>query len=87
VILCVHTYALQVIQSVELGTQTAVYTQELLVHDRCQRQCAERVHACFIDRLGVLVFTLELECEVISQMPALVVSAEKPKRVGVPDLQ
>jgi hypothetical protein len=43
-----RTYALQIIQSVELGAQTTVYTQELLVHDRSQRQCAERVHACFI---------------------------------------
>jgi hypothetical protein len=72
---------------VELRAQTAVYAQELLVHDRCQRQCAERVHACFIDLLGVLVFTLELKCEVVGQMPALVVSAEEPKRVGVPDFQ
>jgi hypothetical protein len=83
----VLTYALQVIESVELGAQTAVYAEELLVHDRSQRQRAERVHACFVDGLGVLVLALELEGEVISQMPALVVSAEEPERIRVPDLQ
>ena len=31
--------------------------EELLVHDGCQRQGAERVHACFIDALGVLFLT------------------------------
>jgi hypothetical protein len=82
----VRTYTLQVVQSVELRAQTAVYAQELLVHDRSQRQCAERVHACFVDCLRVLVFALELECEVIGQMPAFVVSTEQPERVGVPDL-
>jgi hypothetical protein len=71
----------------QLGAQTAMYTQELLVHDRGQRQCAKRVHAGFVDCLGVLVLALELECEVISQMSAFVVSAEQPERVGVPDLQ
>jgi hypothetical protein len=82
-----RTYALQIIQGVELWTQTTVYTQELLVHDRSQRQCAERVHACFIYCLRVLVLALELECEVISQMSAFVVSTEQPERVWVPDLQ
>jgi hypothetical protein len=81
------TYAFQVIQGVELGAQTAVYAQELLVHDRSQRQCAERVHAGLVDGLGVLVLAFELECEVISQMSAFVVSAEQPKRVRVPNLQ
>jgi hypothetical protein len=83
----VPTYAFQVIQSVKLGAQTAVYAQELLVHDCSQGQCAERVHACFVDGLGVLVLALELECEVISQMSAFVVSAEQPERVRVPNLQ
>jgi hypothetical protein len=81
------TYALQVVQSVELGAQTAVYAQELLVHNGRQGQCAERVHACLINGFRVLVLALELECEVVGQMPALVVSAEQPERVGVPDLQ
>jgi hypothetical protein len=35
------TYALQVIQCMELGAQAAVYAQELLVHNCSQGQCAE----------------------------------------------
>lgn len=81
------TYAFQVVKSVELRAQTTVYTQELLVHDCGQGQRAERVHACFVYGLGVLVFALELEGEVVGQMAALVVSSKKPERVGVPDLQ
>jgi hypothetical protein len=81
------TYTLQIVQSVELGAQAAVYAQKLLVHDRSQRQCAERVHACFVDGFRVLVLALELECKVVGQMPALVVSAEQPECVWVPDLQ
>jgi hypothetical protein len=81
------TYALKVIQGVELRAQTAMYTQELLVHDRGQRQSAEGVHAGFVDGLGILVLAFELECEVISQMSAFVVAAEQPERVRVPDLQ
>jgi hypothetical protein len=86
-IVLANTYALQVVQSVELGAQSTVYAQELLVHDSRQRQCAERVHACFVDGLGVLVLALELECEVVGQMSALVVSTEQPERVRVPDLE
>jgi hypothetical protein len=70
------TYALQVVQCVQLRAQSTVYTQELLVHDSSEGQCAERVHASFVDGLGVLVLALELECEVIGQMPALMVSAK-----------
>jgi hypothetical protein len=83
----IATYALQIIQSVEFGAQTAVYAQELLVHDCGQRQCAERVHASLVYGFRVLVLALKLECEVISQMPAFVVSAKQPERVGVPDLE
>lgn len=83
----IATYALQVVQSVELRTQATMYTQELLVHDSRQGQGAERVHACFIHGFRVLVLALELECEVVSQVSALVVAAQQPERVGVPDLQ
>lgn len=34
-------------------------TEELLVHDSRQREGAERVHACFVDALGVLSFTYQ----------------------------
>jgi DNA recombination-dependent growth factor C len=64
-----------------------VNTQKLLVHNSGQGKGAESVHASLVDGLGVLVLALELESEVISQMTALVVSAEQPERVGVPDLQ
>jgi len=55
-----------------------VNTQELLVHDRSQRECAKRLHARFVDLLGILVLAFELEREVVGQMPALVISPEKP---------
>jgi DNA recombination-dependent growth factor C len=83
----VCTYALQIIQSVQLRAQSTVDTQKLLVHNRSQRKGAESVHASFVDSLGVLVLALELESEVISQMTALVISAEQPERVGIPDFQ
>jgi beta-lactam-binding protein with PASTA domain len=81
------TYTLQIIQRVELGAQATVYTQKLLVHDCCQRQCTERVHAGLIHGLRVLVLALKLECEVISQVPAFVVSAQQPERIRVPDFE
>jgi hypothetical protein len=81
------TYALQVVQSVQLRAQSTVNTQKLLVHNSGQGKGAERVHASLVDGLGVLVLALELESKVISQMAALVVSAEQPECVGVPDLQ
>lgn len=64
-----------------------MYAQELLVHDSSEREGAERVHARFIDPVGVLVLALQLECEVIREMSALVISSEQEERIGVPDLQ
>jgi hypothetical protein len=55
-----------------------VNTQELLVHDRGQRESAEGLHACLVDLLRILMLALELEREVVGQMPALVISSEKP---------
>ena len=81
------TYALQIIECVKLGAKPSVYAQELLVHDGSEGQRTEGVHAGFIDGLGVLVLTLQLEGEVISQMTTFVVSSEQPKRIGVPNLQ
>ena len=71
----------------QLRAESTVDTQKLLIHDRGQRKGAESVHAGFVYSLGVLVLALELEGEVIRQMAAFVVSAEQPKRVGIPDLQ
>lgn len=70
------TYALQVVQGVKLRAQSTVYAKELLVHDCSQRQCAERVHACLVYRLGVLVLAFELEGKVVGQMAALVVTSK-----------
>ena len=81
------TYALQILECVELRAQSTVYTQELLVHDSGKRKRAEGVHAGFVDSLRVLVLTFELECEVVGQMATFVVTAKQPECVGVPDLQ
>ena len=81
------TYALQIIECVKLGAKPTVYAQELLVHDSGEGQRTEGVHAGFIDGLGVLVLAFELECEVVGQMATFVVTAQQPKRVGIPDLE
>lgn len=81
------SYALQVLQRVELGAQTAMYTQELLVHNRSERQCAERLHTGFVNGLAILVLALQLKGEVVSQMSTLMISSKQPERVWIPDLQ
>jgi hypothetical protein len=81
------TYALQVLECVELRAQSSVYTQELLVHDGGKGERAERVHAGFVNSLRVLVLALKLECEVVRKMATFVVTTEQPQRVGIPDLQ
>lgn len=83
----VATYALQVLECVELRAQSSVYTQELLVHDSGEGKRAESVHAGFVDSLGVLVLAFELEGEVVGQMATFVVTTKQPKCVGIPDLQ
>jgi hypothetical protein len=40
---------------VELGRETAVNTQELLVHDSGEGEVAEGVHAGVVDCFGVFV--------------------------------
>lgn len=62
-------------------------TEELLVHDRRERQGAERLHAGIVDLFRILVFTLQLEGEIVRQMAALMVSAQQPKGLWVPNLQ
>lgn len=81
------THALDVLESVQLRTQTTVNAQKLLVHDGGQRQRAERLHALVIDGFRVLVLALQLEREIIGQVATLVVAAQEPKGVRVPDLQ
>ena len=71
----------------KLRAQTAVYAEELLVHDRSKGESAERIHARLVYSLRVFMLAFELEGEVVGQMPALVVSAKQPERIGIPDLQ
>ena len=42
-----------IIQAVELWTETSVNTQELFVHQRRQGKTIESIHAGFVDVLGV----------------------------------
>jgi hypothetical protein len=64
-----------------------VDAEKLLVHDGSQRQAAEGFHASLVHLFGILVLALELEGEIVGQMPAFVVAAEQPERVWMPDLQ
>lgn len=81
------TYALEIFQSMQFWAQTSMNAQELFVHYCSKRERTKRLHASFINVLRVFVLALELECEVVGQMSAFVVSAKKPERVRVPDLQ
>lgn len=64
-----------------------MYTQELFVHDRRQRQRAERLNAGLVDTLAVFMLAFQLEGKVVREMSAFMVASEQPKRVRVPDLQ
>jgi hypothetical protein len=76
-----------VIEGDQLGRQSAVYTEELFVHDCSKRQGAERPEARLVDALGVLVLTFKLECEVVGQTAALVVPTKEEERVWVPNFE
>lgn len=69
------TYGLDILEGMQLRAETTVDTQELLVHDRRQRQRAERFDARLVDPLAILVLALQLESEVVRQMATLVVTA------------
>ena len=62
-------------------------TQKLLVHDSGKRKCAERLHTSIIYSVGVLVLALQLEGEVIGQMPAFMVASKQEQCVWVPNLE
>ncbi len=51
------TYALNIIQRVEFWRKPTMDAEELLVHDRSEGQCAERVHAGIIQAFGILSLT------------------------------
>lgn len=78
---------LEVVKRLQLWAQPSVNAQELLVHDRRQRQSAKALHARVVDPLRVLVLALELEGEVVGEMAAFVVASEEEEGVGVPDLE
>lgn len=50
--------------------------EELLVHDGSEGKGTKGLGASLVDSLGILVLALDLEGEVISQMTALVITAE-----------
>lgn len=62
-------------------------TEELLIHDRRQRQGAKRFNACLVNALAVFVLALELKGEVVRQVPTFVITPQEPKRIRIPDLQ
>ena len=71
----------------QLGAETTVNTQELLVHNSSKGKSAEGLHAGLVNGLGVFVLALKLEGEVVGQMATLVVTTHEPEGVGVPDLE
>lgn len=71
----------------QLWTKSTVDAQKLLVHDGCKGKRTERVHARFVDRLGILVLAFELEREIVRQVSTLMVSPEEPQGVWVPYLE
>jgi len=60
----------------QLWTKSTMDAQKLLVHNGCKGKSAERVHAGFVDRLGILVLAFELEREIIRQVSTFMVSPE-----------
>ena len=71
----------------QLGAETTVNTQELLVHNSSKGKSAEGLHASLVNSLGVFVLALKLEGEVVGQMATLVVTTHEPEGVGVPNLE
>lgn len=64
-----------------------MYAEKLLVHDGCQWQRAKSLHTGIVHLVRIFVLAFEFEGEVVGQMSALVVAAEQPQRVGIPNLE
>ena len=62
-------------------------TEELLVHQSCQGETVEGLHAGVVHVLRVLDLALLLEGEVLCQVPALVVASQEEESAGVTHLQ
>jgi hypothetical protein len=71
----------------QLWTETTVDTEELLVHDRRQRQTTEGINASVVDPFAIFMLALQLEGEIVCQVATFVVTPQKPERIGIPDLQ
>lgn len=52
--------------------------KKLFVHDRGQRQSAERLHTSFVNLLGIFVLALQFEREIVCQMSTLMVATQEP---------
>uniref|UniRef100_A0A182J1E9 Uncharacterized protein n=1 Tax=Anopheles atroparvus TaxID=41427 RepID=A0A182J1E9_ANOAO len=76
-----------VVQLLDLGRQAAVNTEELLIHERRQRQAVERVHARVVHALRVLNLTLLLKRKVFCQVTTLVVAAQQKQGRRVAELE
>lgn len=75
-----------IIERVNLGRESAMHAQELLIHEGGERQTVERLHASVIDALGVFDLALLLECEVLGEVAALVIAAQQEERRRVEQL-
>ena len=51
------TYVPNVVQGIELGGNSPVDAEELLVHNGSEGECAKRFHTGLIYALGILMFT------------------------------
>lgn len=59
--------------------------KELFVHNRSQGKRAKRLDASLVNAFTVFVSAFEFEGKVIREVPALVISSQKPKRIGIPE--
>jgi hypothetical protein len=62
----------------QFRAETTVNAEELLVHDRRQRQRTEGFEARLVDPFTIFVLALQLESEIIRQVTAFVVTPQQP---------
>jgi len=70
----------------KFGAKATVNTEELLIHDRRQRQTTKRVDTSIVNPFAIFVLALQLESKVVRQVATFVVTAQEPERIRVPDL-
>ena len=76
-----------VVDRVHVGRYTSVYAKIPFVHDRDERQRAERPEASFVHALRVLVLALYLEREMFGQAATFMMATEEEEGVWVPDFE